>query len=142
MVEQNRCPTAGLDPAQPRSWCERASERASGYSLVAFDGMCPDEHLDNFVAAMPIMNTAPRTESTEDHAPSAEPLPKGGLTGCDGPQGVGPTLVATMTPSRTWMVAPELGFTEQRMATLVVVSNVATSISATVPPGKGPPVSA
>ncbi|MDQ4097659.1 MAG: GNAT family N-acetyltransferase [Actinomycetota bacterium] len=72
VVEQNRCRTAGLDRAHLRSWCERAAERASGYSLVAFDGTCPDEHLDNFVAAMPIMNTAPRTESTEDYVPSAE----------------------------------------------------------------------
>lgn len=72
VVEQNRCPTARLDRAQLRAWCERAAERAAGYSLVAFDGVVPDEHLDAFVAAIPIMNTAPRTASTEDFAPSRQ----------------------------------------------------------------------
>lgn len=72
VVEQNRCPTAGLDPDQLRAWCERVSERAASYSLVAFDGVCPDEHLDAFVAAIPIMNTAPRTPSAEDYVPSRQ----------------------------------------------------------------------
>lgn len=72
VVEQSRCPTARLDPAQLRAWCDRAAERAAGYSLVAFDGICPEEHLDRFVAAIPIMNTAPRTEWTEDFTPSRQ----------------------------------------------------------------------
>ena len=70
VVGQSRCPTARLDPAQLRAWCERASERAAGYSLVAFDDVCPEELLDRFVAAIPIMNTAPRADAAEDFVPS------------------------------------------------------------------------
>ncbi len=72
VVEQTRCATASLDPDQLRAWRDRAVERASGYTLMAFDGVCPEEHLDAFVAAIPIMNTAPRTESVEDFAPTRE----------------------------------------------------------------------
>lgn len=74
IVELNRCPTARLDPGQLRAWCDRAAERASGYSLVAFDDICPDQHLDAFVDALPIMNTAPRSEPHEDFAPTREQL--------------------------------------------------------------------
>ncbi|MGH9277604.1 MAG: GNAT family N-acetyltransferase [Acidimicrobiales bacterium] len=72
VTEQQRCPTASLDVAQLQAWRDRAAERASGYSLVAFDGVCPDEHVDAFVAVMPIMNTAPRMDWTEGYAPTRE----------------------------------------------------------------------
>ncbi|MGH9224837.1 MAG: GNAT family N-acetyltransferase [Acidimicrobiales bacterium] len=70
--EVNRCPTAALDVEQLRGWRDRAVERAAAYSLVAFDGVCPEEHLDAFVAAIPIMNTAPRMDGTEDVVPSRQ----------------------------------------------------------------------
>src|ERR671913_402047 len=38
----------------------RAPERAAGYSLVAWDGRCPDELLEPFAGIMAVMNTAPR----------------------------------------------------------------------------------
>ena len=67
---QSRCPTATLDRAQLRGWVERAAERATGYSLVSFDGVCPDDHLDAFVAVIPVMNTAPHDAATEDVVPT------------------------------------------------------------------------
>lgn len=72
VVEHSRCPMATLDRHQLRAWRDRAAERATGYSLVAFDGVCPEEHLDAFVAAIPIMDTAPRTPSTEDFTPTRD----------------------------------------------------------------------
>jgi GNAT superfamily N-acetyltransferase len=72
VVEQARCPTAKLDRALLEAWCHRAAERAGGYSLVAFDDVCPDEHLDRYVAAIPIMNTAPKADTMEDYVPSRE----------------------------------------------------------------------
>lgn len=70
VIEQSRCPTVALDPLLLRAWIGRASERASGYSLVGFDGVCPEELLSSFAAVIPIMNTAPRAAGTEDVAPS------------------------------------------------------------------------
>ena len=72
VVEQNRCPTAKLDRDLLHAWCERATERAGSYGLVAFDGVCPDEHLDAFVAAIPIMDTAPRSPAVEDYRPTPQ----------------------------------------------------------------------
>ncbi len=55
----NHLPTAEVDRAQLTSWVAAADERSSGYELLAWDGRCPDEHLDAFVALIPVMNTAP-----------------------------------------------------------------------------------
>jgi GNAT superfamily N-acetyltransferase len=72
VVEQSRCPTAELDVEQLQAWVDRAAERARGYSLVAFDGVCPEEHLEAFAAVIPIMNTAPHAEGAEDVVPSPD----------------------------------------------------------------------
>jgi mycothiol synthase len=71
-VEQNRCLTAELDRALLGGWVERAGERAGDYTLVAFDGVCPHEHLDAFAAVIPVMNTAPRAAGISDVAPSPD----------------------------------------------------------------------
>lgn len=60
---QNRLPIAELDPALLESWISRAPERASAYSLVAFDDRCPDDLLDRYCRVVGIMNTAPRGEA-------------------------------------------------------------------------------
>lgn len=70
IIEQSRCPTVTLDRQLLEGWVHRAADRASGYSLVAFDGVCPEELLDPFASAIPIMNTAPRTAGSEDFVPS------------------------------------------------------------------------
>jgi mycothiol synthase len=56
----SRLRTSELDRSLLRSWVDRAAERASGYSLVAFDGHCPEDLLDRFAAVTGVMNTAPR----------------------------------------------------------------------------------
>lgn len=70
--EQSRCPTRGLDVGMLTGWVERAHERASGYSLVSFDGVCPAEHLEAFAAVVPVMNTAPGGHGNEQAPLSPE----------------------------------------------------------------------
>lgn len=70
--EQNRCPTGAIDVAMLDGWVDRAGERASGYSLICFDGVCPAEHLEAFAAIIPVMNTAPDARGREVCPPSPE----------------------------------------------------------------------
>ena len=61
LVERiSRLRTAELDRSLLEAWVARAPERAAGYSLVAWDGTCPDDQLERFGAVMAVMNTAPR----------------------------------------------------------------------------------
>jgi GNAT superfamily N-acetyltransferase len=53
-------------------WVARARERAGGYSLVPFDGVCPPEHLEAFAAVVPVMNTAPGAHVDHQAPPSPE----------------------------------------------------------------------
>jgi GNAT superfamily N-acetyltransferase len=59
---QNRLVVADLDRSMLEGWVERAAERAAGYSLVAFDGPCPDELAERFARLVQVMDTAPRTD--------------------------------------------------------------------------------
>ena len=70
--EQNRCPTRSLNVGMLTGWVDRAHERASGYSLVSFDGVCPAEHLEAFASVVPVMNTAPGGHGNEQAPPSPE----------------------------------------------------------------------
>lgn len=72
IVEQSRCPISALNEAELGAWVTRAAERAGAYSLVTFDGVCPDEHLDAFAAVLPVMNTAPQAGESEDVVPSPD----------------------------------------------------------------------
>jgi GNAT superfamily N-acetyltransferase len=56
---RSRCRTADIDRDLLRNWVRRAGERAAGYSLVAWDGPCPEEMLPAFVELKGVMNTAP-----------------------------------------------------------------------------------
>lgn len=56
---RNVLKTADVDRELMRSWIERAAERAVDYSLVGWDGPCPDELLGEFVDLAHVMNTAP-----------------------------------------------------------------------------------
>jgi mycothiol synthase len=63
LVERiSRLRTAEVDRALLERWVVRAPERAAGYSLVAWDGPCPDDLLERFASIMAVMNTAPRGE--------------------------------------------------------------------------------
>jgi mycothiol synthase len=60
MVERrSRCLTASIDRARLETWVRRARERAASYSLVAWDGPCPDAFIEDFAALKHVMNTAP-----------------------------------------------------------------------------------
>lgn len=50
---------ADVDRALLESWVARAAERASDYELLRWDGPCPDEFVEAFVAEQNVMNTAP-----------------------------------------------------------------------------------
>ncbi len=54
-------------------WVDKARERASGYSLLAWDGPCPEEYLARFVDLTMVMNTAPRDDlEMEDQVQTPE----------------------------------------------------------------------
>jgi GNAT superfamily N-acetyltransferase len=43
-------------------WVTRAKDRASDYSLVGYDDVCPDDMLEAFCKVTDVMNTAPRED--------------------------------------------------------------------------------
>lgn len=59
---KSRMVLADVDRAMLEGWVERARERAEGYSLLAWDGPCPDEYLERFVQLSMVMNTAPKDD--------------------------------------------------------------------------------
>ncbi|MBA3302925.1 MAG: hypothetical protein H0U26_03515, partial [Acidimicrobiia bacterium] len=66
LVERaNRLRTSELDRSLLEDWVARATERASGYRLVAFDDTCPDGLAEGFSSAMDAMNDAPMPETME-----------------------------------------------------------------------------
>ena len=68
LVERiSRLRTAELDRSLLEAWVARAPERATGYSLVAWDGRCPDELLEPVAGIMAVMNTAPRGDRDMEH---------------------------------------------------------------------------
>lgn len=62
-LEHNRLATADVDRSLLVHWIERAHERASEYSLVGWDGPCPEELLESFT----------RLQATMDDAPGVQP---------------------------------------------------------------------
>jgi GNAT superfamily N-acetyltransferase len=71
---ENRLSVKDLDRALMESWVERASERASDYELVFWEGLTPEELLEPFTQVKHVMNTAPHTEGEEDWLPTPEQL--------------------------------------------------------------------
>ena len=69
---QNRVPVAALDRAMLERWVEDGETKATGYSLVRYDGHAPDDLIDAVVAANDAMNDAPRTESLDDFVHTAQ----------------------------------------------------------------------
>jgi GNAT superfamily N-acetyltransferase len=60
LERRSACLTAGLDRPMLEGWVRRARERAAAYSLVGWDGRCPDDLLPAFCELAAVMNTAPR----------------------------------------------------------------------------------
>jgi GNAT superfamily N-acetyltransferase len=56
---RSRCRTAHIDRHLLEGWVRRAGERGAGYSLIAWDGLCPEELLMPYVELKGVMNTAP-----------------------------------------------------------------------------------
>ena len=67
---QNRVRIADLDRQMLEGWVHRAQDRGHGYSLVCFEGPCPDELLERFAMLTRVMNTAPRSAGDEDVLPT------------------------------------------------------------------------
>lgn len=59
---RSACLTADLDRAMLEGWVRRTRERAAAYSLVAWDGPCPDDLLPAVCDLVAVMNTAPRDD--------------------------------------------------------------------------------
>lgn len=69
----NVCLTADVPADLMREWVAASRERAALYELVGWEGRCPDELLDGFVALWPVMNTAPTGDlDWEDEVMTAE----------------------------------------------------------------------
>ena len=82
VMEQNRLLISDIPPGLLERWIERASERATGYSLVSFSNECPEEYLERVARAYEIMNTAP-DQLDEPLTPSADRV-RAGLAGSAG----------------------------------------------------------
>jgi GNAT superfamily N-acetyltransferase len=67
---QSRLGVADLERSMLEGWVRLAKDRAHGYSLVCFDGPCPDELLEGFALLTRVMNTAPRSSGDEDVLPT------------------------------------------------------------------------
>jgi GNAT superfamily N-acetyltransferase len=55
----NHLPVGEIDRPELERWVEDGPRRAPGYSLLAWDGPCPDEYLDAFADVYDVMNDAP-----------------------------------------------------------------------------------
>ncbi len=63
MVERrSRLLLDDVDRALMEEWIRRSKERASDYTLIGFDDVCPEDWLDGYVAVATVMNTAPRED--------------------------------------------------------------------------------
>jgi GNAT superfamily N-acetyltransferase len=58
----NHLPIENVDRALMQKWVDDGPVRAADYELFGWDGDIPDEHMDNFLAAVLVMNTAPRDD--------------------------------------------------------------------------------
>ncbi|HUR78421.1 MAG TPA: GNAT family N-acetyltransferase [Acidimicrobiales bacterium] len=61
-VHMNHLPIANVDRALMEKWVADGPSRAEGYEIFGWDGDVPDEHMDSFLAAVLVMNTAPRDD--------------------------------------------------------------------------------
>jgi GNAT superfamily N-acetyltransferase len=67
---QSRVRVADVDRQVLEAWIRGAGDRAQGYSLVCFDGRCPDELLEGFAVLTRVMNTAPHSAGDEEVLPT------------------------------------------------------------------------
>ncbi|MGH2811943.1 MAG: GNAT family N-acetyltransferase, partial [Actinomycetota bacterium] len=70
----NRLTLSDVDRPMLEDWVAKAPERASEYSLLFWEGPCPDERVDRFAELKHVMNTAPMSDSWEDEVFTPEML--------------------------------------------------------------------
>lgn len=66
----SRLRVADLDPDQQASWIDDAPARAAGYRMTSWRGACPDEHIQQYCAALDAMRDMPVDDLEYDHAPT------------------------------------------------------------------------
>ena len=99
---QNRLRIADLDRQMLEGWVRQAADRAHDYSLVCFDGPCPDELLEGFAALSQVMNTAPRSAGDQDVLPTPAEVRADHQALSAGWAGCGRCAPATTPPGRWW----------------------------------------
>ena len=65
-MHMNHLPIANVDVEKMKRWVADGPVRADGYELFGWDGDVPDEYMDDFLAAVLVMNTAPRDDLEEN----------------------------------------------------------------------------
>ncbi|MEY2418656.1 MAG: hypothetical protein QOG90_1336 [Actinomycetota bacterium] len=58
----NHLPVATVDRALMEKWVADGPTRAADYEIFGWDGDVPEEYMDDFLAAVLVMNTAPRDD--------------------------------------------------------------------------------
>jgi GNAT superfamily N-acetyltransferase len=61
-VHMNHLPIASVDRALMEKWVADGPARAEDYEIFGWDGDVPEEHMENFLDAVLVMNTAPRDD--------------------------------------------------------------------------------
>jgi len=58
----NHLPVAEVDRALMEQWVKEGPSRAEDYELFGWDGPVPEEHMENYLSMVLVMNTAPRDD--------------------------------------------------------------------------------
>jgi hypothetical protein len=58
----NHLVLSSVDRALMEKWVAEGPARAEDYEIFGWDGDVPEQHMDNFLAAVLVMNTAPRDD--------------------------------------------------------------------------------
>jgi mycothiol synthase len=61
-MHMNHLPLDELDRAETERWVAEAATRSAGYELLLWDGDIPEEHVDQYLDLVLVMNTAPRDD--------------------------------------------------------------------------------
>ena len=67
-VHTNRLLLSEVDPELLHRWTDDGSRPAPGYSMIGFDGACPEDLVETLADLLGVMNDAPRGDlAVEDH---------------------------------------------------------------------------
>jgi GNAT superfamily N-acetyltransferase len=65
-MHMNHLPIANVDVAKMQQWVADGPVRAKGYEIIGWDGNVPEEYMEKMLAAILVMNTAPRDDLVEN----------------------------------------------------------------------------